>query len=200
MPRMLEPVWRWRVPRGARTLPRRRTRGRARRPGPADVTRDHLVHRWDRDVPAGRRAGARAIAGHEVTECPLVHPLVGRLRCGEWLLFAGVHDLMHLEQLEALEARLAVERAAGVPPSRRRPDEPVLARPRRRLGVPRRGRHDRGAAPAQRAPGLMLPGLWQCASGSLEPGERVALGALREIEEETGFDADCLDAFYDLIS
>jgi len=31
---------------------------------------------------------------------------VGRLRCGEWLLFAGVHDLMHLEQLEALEARL----------------------------------------------------------------------------------------------
>jgi hypothetical protein len=28
------------------------------------------------------------------------------LRCGEWLLFAGIHDLMHLEQLEALEASL----------------------------------------------------------------------------------------------
>jgi hypothetical protein len=23
-------------------------------------------------------------------------------RCGEWLLFAGVHDLMHLEQLHDL--------------------------------------------------------------------------------------------------
>jgi hypothetical protein len=31
---------------------------------------------------------------------------VGRLRCGEWLLFSGVHDLMHLEQLERLEAEL----------------------------------------------------------------------------------------------
>ncbi len=48
----------------------------------------------------------RAIAGRETDACPLVHPLVGRLRCGEWLLFAGVHDLMHLEQLEALEATL----------------------------------------------------------------------------------------------
>lgn len=48
----------------------------------------------------------RAITGHETDVCPLVHPLVGRLRCGEWLLFAGVHDLMHLEQLEALEATL----------------------------------------------------------------------------------------------
>ncbi|MHB8960710.1 MAG: DinB family protein [Candidatus Limnocylindrales bacterium] len=48
----------------------------------------------------------RAIAGHETDACPLVHPLVGRLRCGEWLLFAGVHDLMHLEQLEVLEATL----------------------------------------------------------------------------------------------
>ena len=50
----------------------------------------------------------------------------------------------------------------------------------------------------RRAPGRILPGLWQCVSGSLEPGERVALGALREVEEETGFDPDCIDAFYDL--
>ena len=50
----------------------------------------------------------------------------------------------------------------------------------------------------RRAPGRILPGLWQCVSGSLEPGERVAQGALREVEEETGFDPDCIDAFYDL--
>jgi hypothetical protein len=45
---------------------------------------------------------AAAIDGHESEPCPLEHPLVGRLRCGEWLLFAGVHDLMHLEQLHRL--------------------------------------------------------------------------------------------------
>jgi hypothetical protein len=38
--------------------------------------------------------------------CPLQHPLVGQLRCGEWLIFAGVHDLMHLEQLHALATRI----------------------------------------------------------------------------------------------
>lgn len=50
----------------------------------------------------------------------------------------------------------------------------------------------------RRAPGRILPGLWQCVSGSLELGERVALGALRELREETGFAADTVDAFYDL--
>jgi hypothetical protein len=74
--------------------------------GPADVGRDQLLRRLETSQRVVERA-ARAIAGHEVTECPLVHPLVGRLRCGEWLLFAGVHDLMHLEQLEALAERLA---------------------------------------------------------------------------------------------
>ena len=44
---------------------------------------------------------ARSIAGHELDDCPLDHPLVGRLHCGDWLLFAEVH-LMHLEQLERL--------------------------------------------------------------------------------------------------
>jgi len=82
--------------------------------GPADVTRDHLLRRLETSQRVIERA-ARAIAGHEVTECPLVHPLVGRLRCGEWLLFAGVHDLMHLEQLEMLEARLAARTAAAAP-------------------------------------------------------------------------------------
>jgi 8-oxo-dGTP pyrophosphatase MutT (NUDIX family) len=50
----------------------------------------------------------------------------------------------------------------------------------------------------RRAPGRILPGLWQCVSGSLEPDERVAAGALRELAEETGFTRDSILAFYDL--
>ncbi len=50
----------------------------------------------------------------------------------------------------------------------------------------------------RRAPGRILPGLWQCVSGSLEDGERVSLGALRELSEETGFAAADIEAFYDL--
>lgn len=50
----------------------------------------------------------------------------------------------------------------------------------------------------RRAPGRILPGLWQCVSGGIEPGERVALAALREVEEETGLDAASIEAFYDL--
>jgi 8-oxo-dGTP pyrophosphatase MutT (NUDIX family) len=50
----------------------------------------------------------------------------------------------------------------------------------------------------RRAPGRILPGLWQCVSGSIEPGERVALAALREVEEETGLGAPAIEAFYDL--
>ena len=50
----------------------------------------------------------------------------------------------------------------------------------------------------RRASGRILAGLWQCVSGSLEAGERVAAGALRELEEETGFDRSAIEAFYDL--
>ena len=50
----------------------------------------------------------------------------------------------------------------------------------------------------RRAPGRILPGLWQCVSGSIEGGERVALAAVREVTEETGFDLDAIEAFYDL--
>jgi 8-oxo-dGTP pyrophosphatase MutT (NUDIX family) len=50
----------------------------------------------------------------------------------------------------------------------------------------------------RRAPGRILPGLWQCVSGSIEPGERVAVTALREVEEETGFSRVALEAFFDL--
>jgi 8-oxo-dGTP pyrophosphatase MutT (NUDIX family) len=50
----------------------------------------------------------------------------------------------------------------------------------------------------RRSSGRILPGLWQCVSGSIEPNERVALAALREVEEETGFGPDAIEAFFDL--
>ena len=56
------------------------------------------------------------------------------------------------------------------------------------------GRTARGVARPEilllrRSAGRILPGLWQCVSGSLEPDERIAAGALRELAEETGFGA-----------
>ncbi|MCI0344241.1 MAG: DinB family protein [Chloroflexi bacterium] len=72
-------------------------------PGAPDAARDALIHRIELSQRIVERA-ARSIGGHETDPCPLVHPLVGRLRCGEWLLFAGVHDLMHLEQLHDIRA------------------------------------------------------------------------------------------------
>jgi dihydroneopterin triphosphate diphosphatase len=50
----------------------------------------------------------------------------------------------------------------------------------------------------RRAPGRILPGLWQCVSGGVEPAERVALAALREVAEETGYNGDAIEAFFDL--
>jgi hypothetical protein len=73
-------------------------------PGSPDAGRDALVRRLATSQRVVERA-SWSIAGHEGVPCPLDHPIVGRLTCGEWLLFAGVHDLMHLEQLERLEAR-----------------------------------------------------------------------------------------------
>ena len=37
-----------------------------------------------------------------------------------------------------------------------------------------------------RSPGRLYPGLWQCVTGKLEPGERIVEAALREVAEETG--------------
>ena len=71
-------------------------------PGPADADVDSLLLL----LAKSRRSlasSAEAIAGHESEACPLEHPLVVQLRCGEWLLFAGVHDLMHLRQLHRLK-------------------------------------------------------------------------------------------------
>lgn len=50
----------------------------------------------------------------------------------------------------------------------------------------------------RRAPGRILPGLWQCVTGGIEPGERVAAAALREVLEETGYGPTEIEAFYDL--
>ena len=50
----------------------------------------------------------------------------------------------------------------------------------------------------RRSPGRILPGLWQCVSGRLEPGETVPAGALRELREETGIGPEQIAGFYDL--
>jgi hypothetical protein len=70
-------------------------------PGPADASHE-LLQRYLEKSRRSMALSAEAIAGHEEESCPLDHPLVGHLRCGEWLLFAGVHDLMHLDQLHRL--------------------------------------------------------------------------------------------------
>jgi 8-oxo-dGTP pyrophosphatase MutT (NUDIX family) len=50
----------------------------------------------------------------------------------------------------------------------------------------------------RRAPGRILPGLWQCVSGAVEGAERISTAALRELAEETGFGPADIEAFYDL--
>ena len=74
-------------------------------PGSSDLGRADLVRKIEQSQRIIARS-ARLVAGHEADPCPLDHPLVGRLRCGEWLLFAGVHDVMHLEQLHRIAAGL----------------------------------------------------------------------------------------------
>jgi hypothetical protein len=72
-------------------------------PGRADATLDELLTLLDKSRRSVREAAAR-IEGSETRRCRVEHPLVGRLRCGEWLLFIGIHDVMHLEQLHGLRA------------------------------------------------------------------------------------------------
>ena len=75
-------------------------------PGPAGAGRTDLIRKLEQSRRLIERS-SRAIAGHETDPCGLDHPLVGRLRCGEWLLFAGVHDVMHLDQLHGIADRLS---------------------------------------------------------------------------------------------
>lgn len=70
-------------------------------PGPADASVEQLIILLDKSRAAIRTAAER-IQGHELDRCRMRHPLIGHLRCGEWLLFVGIHDLMHLEQLDRL--------------------------------------------------------------------------------------------------
>ena len=81
-------------------------------PGEGATGREALVRRIGASQRIVERA-ARSIAGHETDPCPLEHPQVGRLRCGEWLLFAGVHDLMHLDQLHGIAAEYALSEGSG---------------------------------------------------------------------------------------
>lgn len=74
-------------------------------PGSSDLGRADLVRKVEQSQRIIARS-AHQVADHEEEPCPLDHPLVGRLRCGEWLLFAGVHDVMHLEQLHRIAAGL----------------------------------------------------------------------------------------------
>jgi len=50
----------------------------------------------------------------------------------------------------------------------------------------------------RRAPHRIFPGLWQCVTGGVEPGERIPEAAMREVREETGLGHDEIEAFYDL--
>ena len=50
----------------------------------------------------------------------------------------------------------------------------------------------------RRAPHRIFPGLWQCVTGGLEPGERAPAAALREVDEETGMGPADVEAFFDL--
>lgn len=70
-------------------------------PGRPDATRDELLVLLDKSRRSIRDAATR-MTGRELRRCRVDHPLVGHLRCGEWLLFIGLHDCMHLEQLHRL--------------------------------------------------------------------------------------------------
>jgi 8-oxo-dGTP pyrophosphatase MutT (NUDIX family) len=50
----------------------------------------------------------------------------------------------------------------------------------------------------RRAAHRIFPGLWQCVTGGVEPGERVPEAAMREVLEETGLGAAEIERFYDL--
>ena len=50
----------------------------------------------------------------------------------------------------------------------------------------------------RRAAGRIFPGVWQCVTGGLEPGERIIEGALRELVEETGIARKDIEVLYGL--
>jgi 8-oxo-dGTP pyrophosphatase MutT (NUDIX family) len=50
----------------------------------------------------------------------------------------------------------------------------------------------------RRAAHRIFPGLWQCVTGGVEPGEFIPAAAMREVREETGLGPGEIEAFYDL--
>lgn len=50
----------------------------------------------------------------------------------------------------------------------------------------------------RRAPHRIFPGLWQCVTGGVEPGERIPMAAMREVHEETRLGPRDIERFYDL--
>ena len=50
----------------------------------------------------------------------------------------------------------------------------------------------------RRAAHRIFPGLWQCVTGGVDPGERIPQAAMREVLEETGLGPGEIEAFYDL--
>jgi 8-oxo-dGTP pyrophosphatase MutT (NUDIX family) len=50
----------------------------------------------------------------------------------------------------------------------------------------------------RRSASRIFPGLWQCVTGGVEPGERVPMAAMREVEEETSLRRADMEAWYDL--
>jgi 8-oxo-dGTP pyrophosphatase MutT (NUDIX family) len=50
----------------------------------------------------------------------------------------------------------------------------------------------------RRAGHRIFPGLWQCVTGGVEPGERIPAAAMREVLEETGLGPPEIERFYDL--
>lgn len=49
----------------------------------------------------------------------------------------------------------------------------------------------------RRSPGRLYPGLWQCVTGKLEPGERIISAAVREVREETGLELTDLEVVFE---
>ena len=71
-------------------------------------------------------------------------------------------------------------------PSPASPDDPRTEAERLEILLIRRAAH------------RIFPGLWQCVTGGVEPGEFIPAAAMREVREETGLGLAEIEAFYDL--
>lgn len=81
-------------------------------PGPADASRAALLALLEKSRRSMERSAAQ-IVGHELQACRLEGSPIGRLRCGEWLLWVGVHDVMHLDQLQRIVEQLSTDPTHG---------------------------------------------------------------------------------------